>query len=78
MSENGRRDDAKGVTIQKITSILSRAEVHRAANRLSCAVKRRLFLVGVSPTRQSSLQPVAIGAAVEATKLPEPSVERAV
>jgi hypothetical protein len=34
--------------------------------------------VGVSPTRQLSFQPVAIEAAVEATKPPEPSIERTV
>jgi hypothetical protein len=32
--------------------------------------------VGETPTRQLSLQPVAIGAAVEVTTLPKPSMER--
>jgi hypothetical protein len=31
---------------------------------------------GVNPTRQLSLQPVAIRVVVEATKLPKPSMER--
>src|SRR5829696_2131725 len=40
-----------------------------------CAVKRRGSSAGAKPARQlSSLQPVAIGAAVEATKPPEPSM----
>jgi len=33
---------------------------------------------GVNPARQLLLQPVAIGAAVEVTKSPEPSMERTV
>jgi hypothetical protein len=33
--------------------------------------------VGVIPTRQLLLQPVVIGAVVEVTKLPKPSMERA-
>jgi len=41
-----------------------------------CAVKRRVFSVGATPTRQLSLQPVAIGAAVEVTKPSKPSMER--
>ena len=41
-----------------------------------CAVKRRRSSVGANPTRQLSLQPVAIGAAVEVTIPPEPPVER--
>ena len=35
---------------------------------------RRALSVGESPTRQLSLQPVAIGAVVEVTKRPKPSV----
>ena len=35
---------------------------------LLCAVQRRCFSVGVNPTRQLSLRPVATGAVVEATK----------
>ena len=42
-----------------------------------CAVTRCPSSVGASPTRQLSLQPVAIGAAVEVTKSPKPSMERA-
>src|SRR5580700_8244903 len=41
-----------------------------------CAVKRRRSSVGAIPTRHRSLQPVAIGAAVEVTPLPKPSMER--
>ena len=36
--------------------------------------ERRVFSVGETPTRQLSLQPVAIGAVVEVTKRPKPSV----
>ena len=43
-----------------------------------CAVIRCRSSVGAIPTRQVSFQPVAIGAAMEATKSPEPSMERAV
>src|SRR5512142_3482444 len=43
----------------------------------ACAVKRRGSSAGASPARQlKSLQPVAIGAAVEATKPPKPSMQR--
>ena len=41
-----------------------------------CAVERRDHSVGDRPTRQLSLQPVAIGAVVEATKRLKPSVWR--
>src|SRR5262245_37544912 len=42
-----------------------------------CAVTRRGSSAGASPARQlSSLQPVAIGAAVEVTKPPKPSMQR--
>jgi hypothetical protein len=34
----------------------------------ACAVTRRRFPVGERPTRQSSLQPEAIGAVMEVTK----------
>jgi hypothetical protein len=37
-------------------------------------VKRRCLLAGANPARQLSLQPVAIGATVEVTKLLKPSV----
>src|SRR5262245_4055584 len=40
-----------------------------------CAVSRRRFSVGAIPTWQLLLQPVAIGAVVEVTKLPKPSME---
>ena len=43
-----------------------------------CAVPRRRSSVGAIPTRQRSLQPVAIGAVVEVTKLPKPLMERTV
>jgi len=43
-------------------------------HRLRCAVERRTLSVGKNPTRQLSLQPVAIGAVVEATKRPKPSM----
>ena len=39
-----------------------------------CAVERRGHTVGVSPTWQLSLQPVAIGAVEEVTNLLKPSV----
>jgi hypothetical protein len=46
----------------------------RRGQILLCAVKSRGSPVGATPTRQTgSLQPVAIGAAVEATKPSEPS-----
>jgi hypothetical protein len=48
-----------------------------SADALLCAVPRRLSSVGANPTRQLSLQPVAIGAAVEVTKLSKPSMQRA-
>ena len=43
---------------------------------ITCAVTRRDFSVGVSPTRQLSLRPVAIGAVVEVTKRQKPSMKR--
>ena len=39
-----------------------------------CAVKRRVFPAGANPARQGSLQPEAVGAAVEVTKLSKPSM----
>jgi hypothetical protein len=41
---------------------------------MMCAVQRHGLPVGANPTRQLSLQPVAIGAVVEATKRLKPSV----
>ena len=41
-----------------------------------CAVERCRSSVGAIPTWQLLLQPVAIGAAVEVTKSPKPSMER--
>jgi hypothetical protein len=41
-----------------------------------CAVKRRWFSAGAIPAWQLSLQPVATGAVVEATKPLKPPVER--
>ena len=40
----------------------------------TCAVKRLEFPAGESPARQGSLQPEAVGAAVEVTKLSKPSM----
>ena len=39
-----------------------------------CAVQRRCLSAGAKPVRQLSLQPVAIGAVVEATKRLKPPV----
>ena len=48
---------------------------YKADNRpVSVRRERRAFSVGENPTRQLSLQPVAIGAVVEVTKRPKPSV----
>jgi hypothetical protein len=44
------------------------------ARMFQCAVQRRCRSAGANPVRQLSLQPVAIGATVEATKLLKPSV----
>ena len=44
------------------------------AHIIRCAVQRHGLSVGANPTRQLSLQPVAIGAVVEATKRLKPSV----
>ena len=41
---------------------------------MQCAVKRRRFSVGAKPTRQLSLQPVAMGGVEEVTNLLKPSV----
>jgi hypothetical protein len=41
-----------------------------------CAVERRDHPVGDRPTRQLSLQPLAIGAVVEVTKRLKPLMER--
>jgi len=42
--------------------------------QLQCAVQRRGSSAGEIPARQESLQPVAIGAAVEVTKRSKPLV----
>ena len=42
--------------------------------RSQCAVERHSLSVGATPTRQLSLQPVAIRAVVKVTKPPKPSV----
>ena len=42
--------------------------------KIQCAVERRRFSVGAKPTRQLSLQPVAIGGVEEVTNLLKPSV----
>ena len=41
---------------------------HLTGPSLACAVQRRRFPVGENPTRQSTLQPEAIGAVMEVTK----------
>src|ERR1700676_568215 len=56
----------------------SDATVHRSISELRChlwvcAVTRRRFPVGASPTRQP-LQPEAIGAVIEVTKWLKPSI----
>ncbi len=43
-----------------------------------CAVERRGFPVGESPTRQGSLQPVAIVATKEVTRSSKPTMERVI
>src|SRR5260370_41764640 len=43
-----------------------------------CAVRRHGFSAGANPARQLSLQPVAIGAAAEATKRLKPPGERVI
>ena len=48
----------------------------KSTHKFWCAVQSRVSSVGANPTRQLSFQPVAIGAAVEVTKLLKPSVER--
>jgi len=45
-----------------------------ASPNISVRRGRRVLSVGEIPTRQLSLQPVAIGAVVEVTKRPKPSV----
>ena len=59
-------------------AISDAAGIHRAmvVPLLWCAVERRDSPVGGNPTRQVSLRPVAIGAVVEETKRPKPSVQR--
>ena len=47
---------------------------NRLARIHQCAVKRRGSSVGEIPTRQLSLQPVAIGVAAEVTKQSKPLV----
>src|SRR5271154_5021897 len=49
---------------------------HATANAPGCAVQRRRFSAGAIPARQLSLRPVAIEAAVEATRSLKPSMER--
>jgi hypothetical protein len=46
--------------------------LQRMSLEVACAVKRRRFPVGASPTRQP-LQPEATGAAMEETKWLKPS-----
>ena len=61
--------------IRDITDSGRRASQESVMSPL-CVVKRLSFSVGAIPTRQRSLRPVAIGAAVEVTKPPKPSMER--
>src|SRR5258705_10975145 len=51
----------------------SRQVISLECLRLACAVQRRRFPVGASPTRQP-LQPEAIGAVMEVTKWLKPSI----
>ncbi len=44
--------------------------------KILCAVPRRASSAGVNPARQLSFQPVAVGAAMEATKSSEPLTQR--
>ncbi len=44
--------------------------------KLLCAVPRRASSAGANPARQLSFQPVAVGAAMEATKSSKPSTQR--
>ena len=53
-----------------------KTRANRTGQTSKCAVKRRDHPVGDRPTRQLSLQPVAIGAVVEVTKRLKPSMER--
>ena len=46
----------------------------RLARIIQCAVERLEFPAGGKPARQGLLQPEAVGAAVEVTKLPKPSM----
>jgi hypothetical protein len=50
-----------------------RSKIWHGHDRLACAVQRRRFPVGASPTRQT-LQPEAIGAVTEVTKWLKPSI----
>ena len=55
-------------------------KVHEVVGRIrfddECAVQRHGLSAGAIPVRQMSLQPVAIGEAVEVTKQSMPSVQR--
>src|SRR5471030_2973805 len=44
--------------------------------KLLCAVQRRASSAGANPARHLSFQPVAVGAAMEATKSSEPLTQR--
>jgi hypothetical protein len=58
--------DVQRLSMLSITRILCKIAVTHKAKQ--CAVTRSVVLVGASPTRQLSLQPVAIGVVVEATR----------
>ncbi len=48
----------------------------RRRAKLLCAVPRRASSAGANPARHLSFQPVAVGAAMEATKSSKPSTQR--
>ena len=61
---------------RKAETVGGEAQLDQAAltRIMQCAVKRRRFSVGAKPTRQLSLQPVAMGGVEEVTNLLKPSV----
>ena len=63
---------AENVCLRQQLGVLQR----RLSLPETCAVERHDHPVGDRPTRQLSLQPVAIGAVVEVTKRLKPSMER--
>ncbi len=67
-----REPDVHSRKSPKITD--QRSREHSANHVILCAVQRHGLSVGANPTRQLSLQPVAIGAVAEVTKRLKPSV----